>query len=177
MYLPPLRESGRIEKVGPTYSDVRIMFDIWVPDKAYVDDLGHAPENFPVPTEAPWDTITIHPLSNYFRACSSASRLVVSYQLLRYFSCVKSIYPTASWRQLLVTRPAIFCIRFSIDAYRCDDSVDQIYHGIPRVEVDVFGKYGVTFGDVDTLWQTALPRNIGLVPDDGLCTGKLNIYG
>jgi hypothetical protein len=73
---------------------------------------------------------------------------------------------------------AINRIQLSVDAYRRNEALYERYKIMPQVEFNVVNRYGVTFGDiVNALWQTVLPRNIGLVPDDGSCTGKVNVSG
>jgi hypothetical protein len=93
-----------------------------------------------------------------------------SYQLLKHCASPPFKHPSATWRRMLVAQPPMQRLGLDIDAYDCSQASRWKRFGS---HVVMQNAHGVTLGDVvDGIWQTRLPHNVGLVPDDGSCPGQ-----
>jgi hypothetical protein len=76
---------------------------------------------------------------------------------------------SATWRQMLITKPPLERLTLIACNYDCDT---RMFPQEWSTEKYLQNPRGITLGDVtDVSWQIQLPRNAGLVPDNQSCRG------
>jgi hypothetical protein len=76
---------------------------------------------------------------------------------------------SATWRQILITQPPLE--RSTLIVYNYDRDT-RMFPQEWSTEENLQNPRVITLGDViDASWQSRLPRNAGLVPDDQSCRG------
>jgi hypothetical protein len=139
-------------------------------------------------TIPPPNRTTIHPILHHLRTghkhviwTPTEGRLpypveiVLSYWILTHFDTPPFTYRTATWRQTLISRPAIDTLKLEIETHQCvpQESMREYKH-----TVMLKNAHGITFDDLITALQgSRLPYNIGTVPDDDRCRGYVNRLG
>ncbi|KAF2833252.1 hypothetical protein CC86DRAFT_399885 [Ophiobolus disseminans] len=166
LFLPPLLASGHLVEVrDPRYTALALVSIFVDPDPA-----DRKPSYAPM-AQAPLADVAVHPLLLRERVapCDDGIKaFTLSYRILRLLYSV-SQGGVNSWRAMCVTEPPLSSIDLRVPEFRCDDT--------PRAGFPIFklrNPSGVTIKDLfDRMWGTHLPRNVGLVPDDGSCAGRI----
>lgn len=126
---------------------------------------------------SPWPSVKLHPLLEESLTRlrirkddneeQSESNLSISYQLVKYLNQPQFQNASATWRQMLITQPPLERLSLHVKEWDCN-TISRAQDTIK----DLRNPTGVTLGDVfDAVWQTRLPRNVGLVPNIPLCLG------
>jgi hypothetical protein len=162
LFLPPRFASGDLVAVkDPRYlapASVEVYIDI---------NPAHRKPCQEVMVRAPLDGLAVHPLLLHDRIVdySKLAAFALNYPILRRLYDAKQDGAT-SWKDMCVTEPPLSCINLTVEGYSCGGTFCGITKRLLR------NPSGVTIEDLfEGMWCTELPRNMGLVADDGSCGG------
>jgi hypothetical protein len=162
LFLPPRFASGDLVAVkDPRYlapASVEVYIDIDPADQKPCQE---------VMARAPLDGLVGHPLLLHHRIedYSEIAAFALNYPVLRRLYDAKQDGAT-SWKEMCVTEPPLSCINLTVEHYRCGATFWGTTTKLLR------NPLGVTIEDLfEGMWCTELPRNMGLVADDGSCGG------
>jgi hypothetical protein len=122
------------------------------------------------------DNITLHPLLVEHRAEQPdlCTDFILDTDVLEDLLRKNHGSVTSSWHGMCVTEPPTSEIGLRVFSIRCDGGPSSDTDSTYRVEKELKNPTGVTLKEVfDAMWETTLPRNMGLIEDAGNCVDTI----
>jgi hypothetical protein len=171
LFLPRRSTSGEMVKVtDPQYTGV-VEFCFLLDNH---DDEGRFPTTDNM-LSGSLRGVALHPLLAMYRDKSKHNNhIMFRYDVLRQLRHLY-ISDTRSWHDMCVTEPPLSRIFVVSDYLQCKD-FDKSRGDLsirPSTGTEIENPTGVTLREVfNIIWETAMPRNLGLVEDDMNCEGS-----